>query len=107
MELIDHTLSWCRGEIFEGNMALLYGGVVLVISIAFWKYGRTPNARAMIIPLIVVALLFIAGGLYLNLQNQNRIADYQQSYAEDAEKFVQSEKARTEEFIKWYPVTKY
>jgi hypothetical protein len=107
MELIDHTVSWCRGEVFEGNMAFLYGTVVLVISVAFWKYVRTPNARAMIVPLIVIALLFIAGGLYLNLQNQNRIVDYRQAYTENAEQFIQSEKARTEEFIRWYPVTKY
>ncbi len=24
MEFINHTLARCRGEIFEGNMALLY-----------------------------------------------------------------------------------
>lgn len=63
--------------------------------------------EGIIVPLTVVAILFISTGIYLNLRNQNRITGYQNVYAENAEQFIQIEKARTEEFIKWYPVTKY
>lgn len=107
MELIDHTLAWSRGEIFEGNMALLYGLVVGVVSLAFWKYSHTPYAKGIISPLATVAILFISTGIYLNIQNHNRIPDYQKSYEANAGEFAQGEKIRTEEFIKWYTVTRY
>lgn len=107
MELIEHTLAWCRGEIFEGNMALLFGVTVLIVSLAFWKFGQTPYSKGIIIPLAMVAGLFIATGIYLNVQNHYRIRDYQQSYLENSGRFAEGEKARTEEFIKWYPVTRY
>jgi hypothetical protein len=57
----------------------------------------------MIIPLLVVAIFSIAGGLSLNFSNQNRIVKFQQAYEENAQEFVQSEKNRTEAFMKWYP----
>jgi hypothetical protein len=105
MEFIDHTLTWCRGEIFEGRMYFLFGLVILLIAIAFWKWGTSPYARGIIIPLAVVGVFSIAGGLILNFNNQSRIVEYQKAYNENAAQFIKKEKERTEAFMKWYPHT--
>ena len=65
MDFVTHSIAWCRGEIFEGRMFGLFGLVVLMVAVAYWKMAATPSARA----------------------------------------FAESEKDRTEAFIKWYPVT--
>ena len=105
MEFINHTLAWCRGEIFEGRMYFLFGLVVLLVVLAYWKYGTTPYAKSLIIPLAVVAVFSMAGGLILNFSNQSRIFKYQQEYTEYTDQFIQQEKERTEAFMKWYPYT--
>lgn len=105
MDFINHTIAWCKGEIFEGRMFFLFGMLVLIVALSYWKWGKTPNAKAMVIPLLVVALFSSAVALSLNFNNQSRIVKYQQAYAENAEGFIQSEKERTDAFIKWYPYT--
>jgi hypothetical protein len=107
MEFIDHAVEWCRGEIFEGKMILLWGIVVLVVSLAFWKFGSTPFAKAMFIPLMVVGGLSIASGASMHFVNKSRIVQYRAEFKMDAAAFVQSEKKRTEAFIKWYPYTMF
>jgi ABC-type transport system involved in cytochrome c biogenesis permease subunit len=105
MEFINHTLTWCRGEIFEGRMYFLFGLVILLIALVFWKWGTSPNARGVIIPFAVVAVFSIAGGLTLNFNNQNKIIKYPNEYTANAEQFIQKEMERTEAFMKWYPYT--
>jgi hypothetical protein len=107
MEFIEYTLNWCRGEIFEGKLVFLFGAVVLVIAFLYWKFGSTPFTKAMIIPLLVVALFGLIAGGSLVVKNQKRIVDYQQAWEENPQAFVESEKTRTDNFIKWYPVTMY
>ena len=105
MDIIDHTLQWCKGEIFEGKLSLLFGVCVLIISLAYFKWGSTPGARAMFIPLLIVALFVIGAGLYLVNTNQKRIPRYEIQYIENPQQFIKNEKKRTAEFIKWYPIT--
>ena len=48
MEFIEHTIAWCRGEIFEGRMLALFGAVIVALALIFWRVGSTPSARAML-----------------------------------------------------------
>ena len=107
MEFIEHTIAWCRGEIFEGRMLALFGAVVATVALAFWRFGNTPSARAMFIPLLLVGVLTLLGGLTMSFNNQARINTYQAAYADDPAAFVQAERKRTEAFIWWYPYTMY
>jgi len=107
MELINHTINWCKGEIFEGKMSLLFGIVVLIVSLAYWKFGSTPYAKAMFLPLLVVAAFTLFTGYYLVSANNKRIQEYTQQFNENPTKFVEDEKVRTDAFIKWYPYTRY
>ncbi len=70
MELINHTLNWTRGEIFEGLIIAISGVATLCCTFLFWKLGTTPNAKAFVIPLLVFALLLAATGASMMISNQ-------------------------------------
>lgn len=107
MEFIEHSIAWCRGEIFEGRMLALFGAVIVTLALIFWRMGSTPSARAMFIPLLVVGALALVAGLSMNFSNQARIGTYRAAYVDNSTQFVEAERARTEAFIKWYPYTMY
>ncbi len=50
MNIISDTINWCKGEIFEGKMSFLFGVVILIVSLTYWKFASTEAARAMFIP---------------------------------------------------------
>ena len=105
MELIDYTNKWLTGEIHE-DLAMVAGGVLLlVLAILAWRFGTSESARAIIIPLLVMAVIFIGGGTALAYNNHTRKAQFAQQYQESPEKFLNSEKARVDEFMKIYPQT--
>ncbi len=31
MESIDHTISWCKGEILEGRIILVFAAIIFII----------------------------------------------------------------------------
>ncbi|KAA3613736.1 MAG: hypothetical protein DWQ05_15775 [Calditrichaeota bacterium] len=107
MEFIEHSIRWCKGEIFEGRLLALFGLLVLIISILLGKMGSTPFSKAMFIPMVLVALFCLSTGLTMNFSNQKRIVQFQKEYKTDAQNFIASEKNRTDTFIKWYPYTMY
>lgn len=105
MELIEHTVTWCRGEIFEGRLLALFGTTVIIIALCFSRFGTTPSARAMFIPLLVVGAVALLVGLSMNFNNQARIPKYTAAYETNPTAFIQSERERTDGFIRWYPIT--
>lgn len=105
MDFIEHTINWCKGEIFEGKVILVFAIIILGCSFLLKKIGTTPNASALILPMLLVGALMLGTAAYLILSNKNRIEVYQQRYAENPEAFVESEKQRTAAFIKGYPLT--
>lgn len=107
MDLIKHTIQWCKGEIFEGKMILLFGLLLLIITFSFWKFGYTINEKALIIPMLVLSLLHIGTGITMIYSNTHKQNDYTTSYNKEPEKFRQSELVRAQGFIKYYPLTRY
>jgi uncharacterized membrane protein len=105
MELIDYTNKWLDGEIYEDLAMVVAGIVVLILSILAWRLGTSESAHAMIIPLLVVAVLFIGMGAGLAVNNKNRVQLFEQQYKESPQKFLENEKQRVEEFMKIYPQT--
>ncbi len=62
MELIDYTNKWVSGEIME-DFTMIVGGVLcLVLVLVAWRWGTSESARAIILPLTVVAVILIALG---------------------------------------------
>ena len=106
-DFIQHTIAWGKGEVFEGRMILLFGLAMLAVGVAFWLSGPTPHAKALVIPALVVSLLSIPTGLNLSWKNARNLELYQQAYAQNPDQFVQQEKQRTDNFIQWYPYTRW
>jgi uncharacterized membrane protein len=106
MDFVQHTIDWCKGEIFEAKIILIFG-VFLVIAAVLFYFGNTPNAKAMFYTLLVVGTLFVIGGGYMWNVNPKRIADSKIQFQENPLEFIQAEKARAENFISWYPKTRY
>lgn len=105
MELIDYTNKWLTGEIQE-DLAMVAGGVVcLLLALVAWRWGSSESARAIILPLTVVAVIFIGGGAALAYNNHQRSKQFVEQYQESPEKFLESEKARVANFMKIYPQT--
>ena len=105
MELIDYTNKWVSGEIME-DFAMVAGGVIcLLLALAAWRWGTSESARAIILPLMVVAVIFIGGGAALAYNNHQRSKQFVEQYQESPQKFLESEKARVADFMKIYPQT--
>ena len=105
MELIDYTNKWVSGEIME-DFAMVVGGVVcLVLALVAWRWGTSESARAIILPLTVVAVILIALGASLAYSNHTRQKQFVEQYQESPEKFLESEKVRVADFMKIYPQT--
>ena len=105
MELIDYTNKWVTGEIHEG-WAMVAGGVLLLVfAFLAWRLGSSESARAIIIPLIVAAAIVIGTGTSMVVSNRNRIKQFEEQYQESPQKFLESEKARVDKFMKIYPQT--
>ena len=105
MELIDYTNKWVSGEIME-DFAMVVGGVVcLVLALVAWRWGTSESARAIILPLTVVAVILIALGASLAYSNHTRQKQFVEQYQESPAKFLENEKARVADFMKIYPQT--
>ena len=105
MELIDYTNKWVTGEIHE-DLAMIAGGVIcLLLALVAWRWGTSESARAIILPLTVVAVILIALGGSLSYSNHMRQKQFVEQYKESPQKFLESEKARVADFMKIYPQT--
>ncbi|MBQ2179707.1 MAG: hypothetical protein II450_04810 [Prevotella sp.] len=105
MELIDYTNKWISGEIME-DLAMIVGGVAcFVLALMAWRWGTSESARAIILPLTVVAVILVALGGSLAYSNHMRQKQFVEQYQESPDKFLESEKARVADFMKIYPQT--
>ena len=105
MDFLEHAIAWCKGEIFEARLILIFGIVVVISAFLFYKLGSTPGAKAMLFPLLVVGTVFIASGASMSYSNPKRIVEFQKANTENPEAFVLSEKERVEGFQYMYTMT--
>ena len=102
MAFIEHTVSWFKGESFEGGMLALYGIMLVALAVYFWKFGQSETARVLILPFLLVGLFWgIAGGVGV-YRNTHKVEKVRLEYEKDPDEFVKSEQRRVEGFIWWY-----
>lgn len=102
MTFFNHTEEWFKGEAFEAGMLVIFGSLLVILSLYFWKLGPSPTARVLVIPFLVVGLFWgIAAGAGL-YRNPSRLQNYRVEHEKAPEAFVQSEKTRVEGFLGWY-----
>ena len=105
MKFIEYSVQWAKGESFEGMCIAIAGVITLVCSLLIWKFGATLNAKALLIPALVLGLLFSLMGSYMMYSNNQRITNFQSAYQSDSEGFIQNEKKRVEDFQFMYPTS--
>ncbi|MBR4722182.1 MAG: hypothetical protein IK053_03900, partial [Muribaculaceae bacterium] len=99
-----YTNKWLSGEIFEGKSILIAGLCLLVLTFVVWRIGSTEYARAILIPMLVVAIMHIGIGVGMVISNKQRIPQFTEQYQKQTqEEYIESENARVNEFMKIYP----
>lgn len=98
MELIQHTINWAKGEILEATIMGVFGALIVLCSALLWKFGNTPYARALIIPLFVIGCIPLLMAIPGIINNKKRILDYRQAWKQDHHQFILKEKQRVEGF---------
>lgn len=106
MNFISHTTAWIKGEIFEASLILGFGLLTILAGFLCWKTGMTPNAKALLFPLVVTGLVYASIGGAMLYSNQKRLPVYEQSYGKDKTGFVEAEKKRVEGFQYGYTISK-
>ena len=95
MDLLKLSTEWAKSEVFSAKIVWLFSIITLVSAAGFSFWGRTPTAKAFVIPLIVSGAFLVAIGIGLYAANHPRIALFESEYSADAKAFVQKEIART------------
>lgn len=106
MEFLNNTSAWIKGEIFEAKLIAGFGLIVLIIVAICWKFGLTPNAKGLIIPLLITGLIYTSLGVSMQVSNQKRAIAYSNAFAKNQHEFVLAEKARVEGFQYMYIISK-
>lgn len=103
--MVENTLNWYNGEIFEGKFILGFGISLIIIALLFYFLGNTSGAKALLFPFLVTGLIFIgigSGGIY---SNSKKIAKVEQNYNQDNQAFLNAEIKRVEDFQYLYPMS--
>lgn len=106
MNLIDYTINWIKGELFEAKLIVAFGVLTIIAGFLFWKIGTTAHAKALFIPLIVVGAIYSAIGGGMLYSNPKRMIELPQSYQQNKAEFAKSEKNRVDDFQYGYKISK-
>lgn len=106
MKLIQHTMHWIKGELFEAKLIVAFAILTILAGFLFGKIGTTPNAKALFIPLLVVGAIYASIGGGMLYSNPKRMVELPQSYQQNKVEFVKSEKQRVDDFQYGYKVSK-
>lgn len=107
MKFIEATIAWTKGEIAEALITSAFGVLLIIFALCLWKFASYQSAHALVMPLVCVGLILGLSGGYNAYSNQNKIAQFEQRWAENSQDFLQSEKERVEGFQYLYTFTKY
>ena len=105
MDFIQHATNWVKGEIFEATIFGSFGLLTIILSLLLWKFGETPNSKAVIIPLAIVGIFFTATAISGISSNNKRLPQYTEAFNKDKVEFVKTEKKRVEDFQYLYKMT--
>jgi membrane-bound ClpP family serine protease len=103
--MIQHTLNWYNGEIFEAKFILGFGFFLVLIAALFYFIGSTPAAKAIVIPFLTLGILIVLMSVYGIQSNATKMQTLQAQYDSNAIQFQQDEIKRVEGFQYLYPMS--
>ncbi len=106
MEIMQHTFSWIKGELFESKMIIAFGITTIILSILFSRIGTTPNAKALFLPFLIIGIIYAAIGSNMLYSNTKRLEAMPNVLEQNKKEFVQQEKQRVESFQYQYKISK-
>jgi ABC-2 type transport system permease protein len=95
MDLLKLSIEWAKAEVFSAKIVWLFSIITLLSAAGFGFWGKTPTAKAFVIPLIVAGIFLVSVGIGLFTANNPRIAQFEKDYKLDAKSFIAKEIART------------
>lgn len=95
-ELIKLSTDWARAELFSARIVWLFSVVYIIAVVGFWFFGRTPMAKAFIVPLIINGLFLVSVGAGLYLANKPRVTQFELTCRQSPEAFLKKELERTD-----------
>ena len=98
MELIDHTITWIKGELQEAIIMAAFGALIVICGALLLKFGTTPYARALIVPLLIVGAIPFFMGISGAISNHRSIPEYTARWQQNEQRYIQAEKKRVESF---------
>jgi membrane-bound ClpP family serine protease len=105
MNLLEHTIHWVKGEIFEGSIIIVSGVLAFIVGFMLWQFGTTPGSKTLVIPTFVVGILFVAMGVSMIYSNNKRLPEMEAAYNQNPAEFAKTEKQRVEDFQILYPIS--
>lgn len=103
--MVQNTIDWYNGEIFEGKFILGFGLSLILTSLLFYFLGNTPTAKALLIPMLVIGVFFSATGASMMYSNRKQVKEVAKKYEQNPTEFVDTEIKRVDRFQYLYPMS--
>ncbi|MDY3362944.1 manganese efflux pump [Riemerella anatipestifer] len=105
MDMIQNTINWYNGEIFEGKFILGFGFFLILTALLFYFLGNTPAAKALLIPMLVIGLFFSITGVNMIYSNGKQKQEIVKRYEQNPKEFINTEIKRVNDFQYLYPMS--
>jgi hypothetical protein len=92
MDIIQYTINWVKGEIFEANIIGVFGLMTIICSLLFWIFGANLNSKAVIIHFLLVGIFFLITAISGIVNNKMRVIEYTDAYQRNKVELVFNEK---------------
>lgn len=106
MSILNETVNWYKGEIFEATIFGSFGLLLILLGVFSWKFGLTPNSKSIVIPVIVIGFIFSTTAISGIISNNKRLKQIEKVEI-DTTNFVKEEIDRVNGFQYLYTMTKY
>jgi len=103
--MIQHTLDWYNGEVFEGKIIFIFGVLLIISAFICHYYGSSAGTKALTIPLLVMGLFFAGTGASMNFINLKKIKRVPDISDQNRNSYILSELTRVNGFQYLYPLS--
>ena len=105
MDIMQNTINWYNGEIFEGKFILAFGIFLILTASLFYFLGNTPTAKALLIPMLIIGIFFSITGANMIRYNGKQKQEVAKKYEQNPKEFINAEIKRVDDFQYLYPMS--
>ncbi|WP_076390771.1 manganese efflux pump [Chryseobacterium gambrini] len=105
MDIMQNTINWYNGEIFERKFILAFGIFLILTASLFYFLGNTPTAKALLIPMLVIGIFFSITGANMIRSNGKQKQEVAKKYEQNPKEFINAEIKRVDDFQYLYPMS--